>query len=1139
MVRQVSKLPAALFLLLLAPLAIADAQFRNVSGAANINFVGESYGASWGDANGDGCPDLFVSNHRQRPALYMNQCDGRFVNKAWDVSLWRNQPLRDTHGGAFGDYDNDGDQDLLVTAGTTHKNQFFQSNNGNLVERTDNFGIGFSHWEGNMFSWRDLNNDGLLDFMSGQNNGSVHVMQRSGNRFVSRASTYGVNCFSARVVQFSDLNMDGKLDTLCNVFHTPLNIYNGVRNPWPKVNGWIPQHGQSADVVLADFDGNLRPDLLSIRRAGFHMPGVVQVSSTKVEAHLSGFSGSQSFKVKAAPGSVLNVVVDFRHLNRNNFKVGGSGTVAGTVDRHHVITLNSNSGTVRGYRAPNGTGVSIGYNQSTREWTFAVGHGRFYNAHYQISSNVALSNIQTTGFAAGGRKLAPYLFLNRQGSGGGNNPPPSFTDGPQGAATAGLNTPIFGMAATAADFDNDMDMDIYVVNNGGSRNQPNILYINNGSGRFTAQANAGGAQGPVGPNQMANAGSGDTAVAADYNNDGRMDLFLANGINLEPYHDGGPSVLLKNETANGNRWIQIQLRGTSTNRDGVGAKVIATVPSGKKQMREQHGGYRRTAQDHNRIHFGLGSNTRVDLEVRWPNGRVDRHNSVLSNRFYRATQGGNLEVLNIAGTPPPVDSDGDGLFDDEENDVYGTNPNNPDTDGGGVNDFDEIRVHSLDPLDPSDDSRALDSDDDGLSDFDETNVHGTDPLVADTDGGGVDDGPEVNVHSLDPLNPIDDASVLDSDGDGLSDLDETSVHGTNPNVADTDGGGADDGDEVNRDGTDPLLPSDDIVLPEYFCGYPNVNNKSESGIFLGLLCDGSNRWRVTVSGGGVNSVQIGRGTLEVPGGIGGVSRVKLESNDSLGNGNADSTAFALRVWGIDRDEFSFTAPADTCFDPEPGMPVRIGSGKVLMSGDTLNLSNGQECTPPPPFVDSDGDGLSDAAETNEHGTDPQNPDTDGGGIDDGTEVGAGTNPLDPADDTLPVIDPSACEMPNIDPSRDAGMYIYNRCAGDGSWRVIVVGGNQSQTQVFGGEINSAAGITGLTGSRLENNDTLNGNDPSVATFALRIWRLDRDEFSFSAPAGGCLSLSTPANRSLFRGAAKVAVAGKRIDLATGLSCAPN
>lgn len=96
----------------------------------------------------------------------------------------------------------------------------------------------------------------------------------------------------------------------------------------------------------------------------------------------------------------------------------------------------------------------------------------------------------------------------------------------------------------------------------------------------------------------------------------------------------------------------------------------------------------------------------------------------------------------------PLDSDGDGLTDEEER-AIGTDPYDPDTDKDRLTDGQEVKTYHTDPLNP-------DTDYDALTDGAEVLDHKTDPLKRDTDNGGVADGHEVLEDSTNPLNPADD-----------------------------------------------------------------------------------------------------------------------------------------------------------------------------------------------------------------------------------------------------------------------------------------------------------------------------------------------------------------------------------------------
>lgn len=129
-----------------------------------------------------------------------------------------------------------------------------------------------------------------------------------------------------------------------------------------------------------------------------------------------------------------------------------------------------------------------------------------------------------------------------------------------------------------------------------------------------------------------------------------------------------------------------------------------------------------------------------DVEVRYLGSCTptdDAQASLVFQQSYEIAPGGG------------VDSDGDGISDSTERDIFGTDPNNPDTDGDGLSDGQEINTFRTDPNDP-------DSDDDGLSDGVEIEQTNTDPNDPDTDDGGRTDGQEIDEDNTNPLDPADD-----------------------------------------------------------------------------------------------------------------------------------------------------------------------------------------------------------------------------------------------------------------------------------------------------------------------------------------------------------------------------------------------
>jgi hypothetical protein len=231
-----------------------------------------------------------------------------------------------------------------------------------------------------------------------------------------------------------------------------------------------------------------------------------------------------------------------------------------------------------------------------------------------VRSQTPIDQVQTLGFEPFREEGVDTLLVRR-----GDRFSVQSLSGEVGAPTA-------CHSVAAGDFDNDMDVDLYLVCTGPVENIPNRLYENYGKGHFRLVPEAGGAAG-------SKLGRGDVVAVADYDRDGFLDLFVTNGADpSSPFVDEGPYQLFRNQ-GNGNHWVQIDLQGTVSNRDGIGASVIVEA-GGVVQRRGQGGGMHRFTQDHQRIHFGLGKHQSVDrLTIRWPSGSVQQLQNIAADQI--------------------------------------------------------------------------------------------------------------------------------------------------------------------------------------------------------------------------------------------------------------------------------------------------------------------------------------------------------------------------------------------------------------------------------------------------------------------------------------------------------------------------
>jgi hypothetical protein len=224
----------------------------------------------------------------------------------------------------------------------------------------------------------------------------------------------------------------------------------------------------------------------------------------------------------------------------------------------------------------------------------------------------------------------------------------SFTDQATRTAGTGLPTrPLVSWGTKFVDYDNDGWRDVVVINGhvyphlipnpvGGERyHQPRLLFRNLGGGHF-ADVSA-----ESGPGIRAEVSSRGLSVG-DLDNDGDLDMVVVN-------IDSSPSIL-RNEGGNARRWLSVKLRGVTSNRMGLGARITARTGALEQIAEATTAGSIFSASD-SRVHFGLGDARAVALEIRWPSGRVQTLEAVPANQIIEVNEEGGI-VNPTAGEPP-------------------------------------------------------------------------------------------------------------------------------------------------------------------------------------------------------------------------------------------------------------------------------------------------------------------------------------------------------------------------------------------------------------------------------------------------------------------------------------------------------
>ena len=511
-------------------------RFEDASDKAGIDFThsfgsrqlgslleGTGAGCIWFDYNNSGLESLYVVNGRplddsmhpyplkEKPAtpphnhLYRNDGNGHFTDVTEKAGL---NPDMYSVAVTAADYDNDGNEDLLVT-GYGKTILYRNDGNGHFTDVTAKAGIKVDGWAISS-TWLDYDKDGCVDLFVG--------------RYVKFDPKY--RAFYAADNYPGPLDYEGETNRL---FH---NNCDGTFTDVTEKSGIGAYVGRTMGVTAADFDNDGWDD--------------IYVANDRTENFL------------------------FHNKHDGTFEEIG-----------------------------NDTGTAFGQNgESTSSMgpVFADLEGRgvldlwVTDGHYNRLLHNTLGNAAAAAGAAGG---AEKLGFDDIGASNG---------------VSQTNAQYVSWGTGIYDFDNDGLLDILIFHGGLIHliPQEHTLFRGLGNGKF---ADVSREAGPVLSERTTARG----ACFADYDNDGKMDAFE---VNL-----GAKGTLVHNISANTGHWVAIKLKGTKSNRDGIGARV-EVFAGGRRHTAERVAATGYLSQDDPRLHFGLGAATTIDkLIVHWPSGR--------------------------------------------------------------------------------------------------------------------------------------------------------------------------------------------------------------------------------------------------------------------------------------------------------------------------------------------------------------------------------------------------------------------------------------------------------------------------------------------------------------------------------------
>ena len=533
-----------------APASPPGVTFRDITQQAGIHFVhnngafGKKYlpetlgpGVAFIDYDNDGWPDIFLVNgmdwpghvrKHSMPKLYHNNHDGTFTDVTHKAGLDAEEMFG--MGVAAGDFDNDGNEDLFVTA-YGQSRLFHNNGNGTFTDVTQRAGLGGVKEFSTGAAWVDYDKDGRLDLVVAN--------------YVQWSPETDLYC-----------TLDGKSKSYCtpeSYKGTAVRLWHnrgdGTFEDATRKAGLGDPTSKTLGIAVLDYDGDGWPDLL--------------LSNDTQPNKLYRNNGNGTFTEKAVLAGVA--------FSEDGVARAGMGVDTADYDRSgHPSLLITNFANQM---------LSLYHNE---------GSGLFVDEAPR--SEIGRASLLTLGFGC--------FFFDYD------------LDGWPDVFVA----------------NGHIDPDIQRVQANVKYAMPPHLFRNTGKGKFEEVTKSVGAA-------FAAPRVARGAAYADIYNDGRLDVLMAT--------NGGPAVLFRNEAtdAAANHSLRVELVGTKSNRDGIGAVVRVTASGGTQTQMVRSGSSYLSASELV-LTFGLGQLDKAErVDILWPSGQRDQVNNVAAGETIVVTEG--------------------------------------------------------------------------------------------------------------------------------------------------------------------------------------------------------------------------------------------------------------------------------------------------------------------------------------------------------------------------------------------------------------------------------------------------------------------------------------------------------------------